>query len=141
MYIEHCVESDYLSLDNTIEGEAVKAVVLSFLGDVDKNTGLITSIDSGCSGCGISKKILVVERFRGSTVGTYILYSLCKKGLGPRAILSIEPDPVVVAGAALCGIPMIYELPSNFVQSINTGDKVKIEQRGKQVCIVVKKEY
>lgn len=136
MSSESCIEMD-LDICEAIEGEAIKVFELSFLGDVDKSNGVIISSDSGCLGCNIGGKILIVERFRGSTVGTYVLYSLCKKGVGPKAIICVDPDPVVVAGAALCGIPMVYGLPKQFIQRISTGDKVRIERRGGIVCIKV----
>ncbi|MEM1541979.1 MAG: DUF126 domain-containing protein [Ignisphaera sp.] len=142
MFSRYCMklENDIM---NTIEGEVVKVSVISFLGDIDREKGTIISKDSGCFGCSIKNKILVVERFRGSTVGTYVLYSLCRKGLAPKAIISIEPDPVVVAGAALCGIPLIYGISENFLSSISTDDKIRIEmdKGANEVCIVVEKDF
>lgn len=136
MFNEYCLDID---IQEPVEGEVVKVSEISFLGDVDKNSGVILSADSGCRGCSISGKVLVVERFRGSTVGTYILYSLCKKRLAPKAILCLEPDPVVVAGAVLCRIPMIYNLPKHLIQAMETGDRVKIERRGEKTCLVIEK--
>lgn len=136
MYNEYCLDAD---VQDCIEGEAVKVLEISFLGDVDKNSGVISSADSGCRGCSISEKVLVVERFRGSTVGTYVLYSLCKKGLAPKAILCLEPDPVIVAGAVLCRIPVIYGLPKHIIQAIGTGDRIRIESRGEVVCLVIER--
>lgn len=136
----YCLEvADEIGMD--IEGEAVKVYELSFLGDIDRTTGVIRSKDSGCYGCSLSGKILIVERFRGSTVGTYVLYSLCKRGLAPKAIICAEPDPVIVAGAALCGIPMIYGLPQKFIQMVVTGDRVRIEKTsGGMVCVSIEKD-
>ncbi|MEM4512951.1 MAG: DUF126 domain-containing protein [Ignisphaera sp.] len=140
MSAEYCLNID-VDIEKTVEGNAVKVSVLSFLGDVNKETGTIESNESGCPGCSITNKILVIERFRGSTVGTYVLYSLCKKGLGPKAILCFEPDPVVVAGAAICEIPMIYGLPMDVLQSITTGDKIIISMKGDKLCILIKKVF
>ncbi|MEM1644351.1 MAG: DUF126 domain-containing protein [Ignisphaera sp.] len=138
MYTEYCLDID-VSIERVIEGVVVKVSALSFLGDVDKETGTIVSYDSGCFGCSIVNKILVVEKFRGSTVGTYILYSLCRKGLSPKAILCSEPDPVVVAGAAICEIPMVYAIPLDILQLISTGDRITISMKGDKLCISLKK--
>lgn len=139
MSAEYCLNID-VDIEGVIEGDAVKVSVLSFLGDVNKETGTIVSNESGCLGCSIANKILVIEKFRGSTVGTYVLYSLCKRGLGPKAILCFEPDPVVVAGAAICEIPMIYGVPMNVLRSISTGDKIMISMKGEKLCILLKKD-
>lgn len=139
MSAEYCLNID-VDIEGVIEGDAVKVSVLSFLGDVNKETGTIVSNESGCLGCSIANKILVIEKFRGSTVGTYVLYSLCKRGLGPKAILCFEPDPVVVAGAAICEIPMIYGVPMNVLRSISTDDKIMISMKGEKLCILLKKD-
>jgi len=82
-----------------------------------------------------------VERFRGSTVGTYVMYSLCRRELTPKAILCSELDPVVVAGAALCGIPIIYGIPDKVLKQMESGDKVRIVPKGGKVCIVLEKVH
>lgn len=140
MFNEYCVEHGN-SIPDVIEGEAVKVLVISFLGDIDKDRGIIISSDSKCLGCSIVNKILVIERFRGSTVGTYILYSLCKKGLAPKAIVCLDPDPVVIAGATLCGIPMIYGIPKHILQQISTGDRIKVYLKGGKVCLSIEKVF
>lgn len=140
MLNEYCLDMD-IDIQEPVEGEIVKVLEISFLGDIDKDSGVILSADSGCRGCNISGKVLVVERFRGSTVGTYVLYSLCKKGLAPKAILCLEPDPVVVAGAVLCRMPMIYNLPKYLVQIMETGNRVRIERRGGTICLIMEKEF
>lgn len=136
---EYCVDQE--DVVEVVEGEVVKVSTLSFLGDVDKDRGVVVSVDSGCVGCSIAGKILVVERFRGSTVGTYVMYSLCRRGLTPKAILCSEPDPVVVAGAALCGIPIIYGIPDKVLKQMESGDKVRIVPKGGKVCIVLEKVH
>lgn len=141
MSSEYCLTID-IDLDNVVEGEVTKVSVLSFLGDIDKEKGIVISRDSGCYGCDVKDRVLVVEKFRGSTVGTYVLYSLCRRGVAPKAILCSEPDPVVIAGAILCKIPIIYGLPINFLSSISTGDRIRIEVRnGKKICVFVEKVH
>jgi predicted aconitase with swiveling domain len=139
VFNEYCVDQE--DVVEVVEGEVVKVSTLSFLGDVDKDRGVVVSVDSGCVGCSIAGKILVVERFRGSTVGTYVMYSLCRRGLAPKAILCSELDPVVVAGAALCGIPIIYGIPDKVLKQMESGDKVRIVPKGVKVCIVLEKVH
>ncbi len=120
-----------------VEGKVIKINTLSFLGDIDKDTGLIISEESGAKGSSIKDYILVVKRFRGSTVGTYIIYSLCKKGIIPKAIIMGRPDPVVLAGAILCRIPVVYNVSDKVIEYIESGSYIKIisTSNGILICI------
>lgn len=115
----------------------LKLEVLSFLGDIDSKTGTVVSEDTGAVNNRIKDRILVVKKFRGSTVGVYVLYSLCRRGLAPRAIVSREPDPVVVAGIVLCNIVGVFRVPENIVELIRNGDRIRIEpfENGAKICI------
>jgi hypothetical protein len=100
--------------EGIVVGNVIKVPEISFLGDVDRNTGIIISNDMpSYRGVSIANKILVVKRFRGSTVGTYILYALCKHGLAPKAILMSRPDPVVIGGIILCDIYGASNIPEH----------------------------
>jgi len=90
--------------DRVVEGSPlVVEKPISFLGDVDPEKGVIKSI-----GAELRERILVVKGFRGSTVGSYILYAMSKRGVAPRAIVFRELDPVVVAGCVASSIPMAW---------------------------------
>ncbi len=52
-----------------------------------------------------------------------MLYSLVKRGLGPKAIVNQVADPVIVVGAIIADIPMIDKID---IQQIKTGDKVEV---------------
>ncbi|MEL9940793.1 MAG: DUF126 domain-containing protein [Ignisphaera sp.] len=99
-------------------GKTIKLDTLSFLGDVDRESGKIIAQDLKAKGKSLASTILVVKRFRGSTVGVYVLYSLCKKGLAPKAILMVDPDPVVVTGMILCNIIGVAKLPEDVYNTI-----------------------
>ncbi len=141
MYDEYCIDVPNTKIiGGSAEGEALKLKVLSFLGDVDSKTGTIISEDTGAIGHHIKDRILVIEKFRGSTVGVYVLYSLCRKRLAPKAIISNELDPVVIAGIVLCNIVGVFRVPENIMKLINNGDVVKIRplENGARVCIAGK---
>jgi len=138
MSCERCINVvDAKIIGKEIEGKVIKINVLSFLGDIDKDTGLIVSEESGAKGSFIKDHILAVKRFRGSTVGTYIIYSLYKKGIAPKAIIMGRPDPVVLAGAVLCKIPIVYNIPDEILEHIETGSYIKITStsNGVSICI------
>ncbi|MEM2412203.1 MAG: DUF126 domain-containing protein, partial [Candidatus Bathyarchaeia archaeon] len=54
----------------------------------------------------------------------YVLYSLAKNGLAPKAIINRRADPVVVVGAVIASIPMIDQVDLN---QIRTGDLIEAD--------------
>jgi predicted aconitase with swiveling domain len=97
---------------------------LSFLGGVDPSNGKITEKSHDlCEKC-IKNKILCFPHGHGSTVGSYVLYSLAKKKLAPKAIVNQTADPVVVVGAIIADIPMIDQID---IKQIKTGDIVEVD--------------
>ena len=109
-----------------VSGEALVAdVPLSFLGDVDYTTGTIKSPESKIRGCSLTGKVLVVEKTRGSTVGSYVIYALKRHGRAPAAIVLGIPDPVVIAGCVMADVPLAMA-SSEFFNFVETGDIVEI---------------
>lgn len=97
---------------------------ISFLGGVDPNSGLIIERNHDLKGESVKGRILCFPSGHGSTVGSYVLYSLAKKGLGPKAIVNQTADPVVVVGAIIAEIPMIDQVD---IGEIETGDEVEVD--------------
>lgn len=108
---------------------------LSFLGGVNPDTGRIDDRDHDLYGRCIKDKILCFPHGHGSTVGSYVLYSLTKKNLAPKAIINQEADPVVVVGAIIAQIPMIAQIDIN---RIRTGDVLVID--GKRGVVEILQE-
>lgn len=97
---------------------------LSFLGDVDSDSGTIVKEEHDLYGKNVKGKILCFPYGHGSTVGSYVLYSLARGGVEPKAIVNQIADPVVVVGAVIAEIPMIDEID---VKQIKTGDEVEVD--------------
>ncbi|MEA2090131.1 MAG: DUF126 domain-containing protein [Thermoproteota archaeon] len=97
---------------------------LSFLGDVNPNLGTIIKKKHDLYGKEIKGQVLCFPYGHGSTVGSYVLYSLARKGVEPKAIVNQKADPVVVVGAIIAEIPMIDQID---VQQIKTGDEVEVD--------------
>jgi len=118
---ERVVEVKVRRVSGYARGEVVKVWRLSFLGDVDPETGRLRE-----SGKSIDGKILVVHSFRGSTVGTYVIYALASRKRAPNAIVSVNPDPVVIAGCILGGIPFAYGLPEEIYELLEDCDVLEL---------------
>jgi len=97
---------------------------LSFLGGVDPETGKVIEKNHDLNGKILANTILCFPHGHGSTVGSYVLYSLVKRGVGPKAIVNETADPVVVVGAVIAGIPMVDKID---VSRIRTGDLVEVD--------------
>lgn len=113
----------------------VSSKPISFLGGVDPADGKIIEKNHDLYGECIKDKILCFPHGHGSTVGSYVLYSLAKRNSAPKAILNQTADPVVVVGAIIANIPMITQVD---IGQINTGDLVEVD--GSSGCVRVSKK-
>ncbi|MCJ7431473.1 DUF126 domain-containing protein [Candidatus Bathyarchaeota archaeon] len=113
----------------------VSSKPISFLGGVDPADGKIIEKNHDLYGECIKDKILCFPHGHGSTVGSYVLYSLAKRNSAPKAILNQTADPVVVVGAIIANIPMVTQVD---IDQINTGDLVEVD--GSSGCVRVSKK-
>jgi len=97
---------------------------LSFLGGVDYNSGVIIEKGHDLKGESVKGRVLCFPYGHGSTVGSYVLYSLVKKGVSPIAIVNQVADSVVVVGAIIAEIPMVDQID---IRQIKTGDEVEVD--------------
>jgi len=123
-------------VSGNVEGLALVSMKpISFLAGVDPNSGIIIEKSHDLQGKNIAKKILCFPNGHGSTVGSYVLYSLVKKGMGPKAIINQSADPVIVVGAIIADIPMIDQID---IKQIETGDEVEVD--GEKGIVKVRKK-
>lgn len=110
---------------------------ISFLGGVDPADGKIIEKNHDLCGECIKDKVLCFPYGHGSTVGSYVLYSLAKKHLSPKAMINQTADPVVVVGAIIANIPMIDKID---IKQIRTGDTVEVDAYNGVVRVLKRKE-
>ncbi|NWF87315.1 DUF126 domain-containing protein [Candidatus Bathyarchaeota archaeon] len=110
---------------------------ISFLGEVDLSDGKIIEKNHDLCGKYVKSKVLCFPHGHGSTVGSYVLYSLAKKNLAPKAIVNQIADPVVVVGAIIANIPMIDQID---IKQIRTGDLLEVDANNGLVKILKRKE-
>jgi hypothetical protein len=115
----------------------VSAKPISFLGGVDPADGRIVDENHDLYGERIKDRVLCFTHGHGSTVGSYVLYSLAKKGLAPKAIVNQTADPVVVVGAIIANIPMVDQID---IKKIYTGDTLEVDACKGMVRILKHKE-
>jgi len=113
------------------EGEAlVSQQPIGFFGGVDAETGLIVESGHELEGESISGRILVFPTGKGSTVGSYTLYRLARKGLAPAGIINAQSEAIVAVGAIIADIPMVDCID---ISRLETGDTVSIEDNTVEV--------
>lgn len=106
------------------EGEAIVTLEpISFYGGVDPDSGIIIEKGHELSGICISGKVLIFPYGKGSTVGSYIIYRLKKKGKAPLAMINRVCEPIVAVGAIISEIPTVDQIDISLLKS---GDWVKI---------------
>lgn len=90
---------------------------ISFLGDVDKETGRITNPNHPLGGRLIANKVLVFPRSIGSSVGSYVIIALRKNLKAPKAIIVVTADFVLASGCGIANIPLA-EVAAEHYQAI-----------------------
>ena len=110
---------------------------ISFLGGVNPADGKIVERNHDLCGECIKDKVLCFPHGHGSTVGSYVLYSLAKNGLAPKAIVNQTADPVVVVGAIIADVPMVDQID---ISQIKNGDTVEVDGTKGSVKILKRRE-
>ena len=110
---------------------------ISFLGTVDQETGKVVDPKHQLFGKEVAGKVLIFPGGKGSTVGSYVIYQLKKRGVAPAAMINLRSEPIVAVGAIISGIPLVDGVPAEildledgtFVAVDADGEMVRIEER------------
>ena len=97
-----------------VTGEAI-----SFLGNVNPETGMVVDPAHELFGRSLAGKVLIFPGGKGSTVGSYVIYQLKKRGNAPLAMINLRSEPIVAVGAIISGIPLVDRVPDEVLQLEN----------------------
>jgi predicted aconitase with swiveling domain len=101
---------------------------VSFLGDVAITTGEIVADESRARGKRLGGTVLVFPGSMGSAGAWRFLYQRFKHGTHPVALVACTlPDPSVVQGAILSGIPVVCEPGEDVLATIADGDLLQVD--------------
>ena len=112
----------------------VSRQAISFLGNVNPGTGVVVDPAHELFGQSIAGKVLVFPGGKGSTVGSYVIYQLKKRGLAPAAMINLRSEPIVAVGAIISGIPLVDRVPEWILQ-IGSGTLVEVDADGGRVRV------
>ncbi len=96
----------------------------SFVGGAEPVGGALLDGSGGATGERIAGRVFAFPHGKGSTVGSYVLYGLAKRGSGPAAIVNAKAEAIVAVGAILGGIPMVDRVD---VAGLRSGDRVTVD--------------
>ena len=117
----HRVASGKASGPALVTGQAI-----SFLGNVNPETGVVVDPAHELFGESIAGKVLIFPGGKGSTVGSYVIYQLKKRGLAPAAMINLVSEPIVAVGAVISGIPLVDRVPEEVLR-IKSGTIVDVD--------------
>ncbi len=104
---------------------------ISFLGDVDIRTGTVVGDLPSVRGQSLAGKVLVFPASIGSAGAWRFLYQLYQHGTHPVALVCREvPDPSVVQGAILAGIPIVCAPEEDVLSMIEPGARLEVDGSG-----------
>ena len=99
---------------------------ISFLGNINPETGVVVDPGHELFGRCIAGKVLVFPGGKGSTVGSYVIYQLKKRNLAPAAMINLRSEPIVAVGAIISGIPLVDRVPAD-IFSLKEGARVTVD--------------
>jgi len=79
--------------------------------------------------------VLIFPGGKGSTVGSYVIYQLKKRGMAPKAMINLRAEAIVAVGAIISGIPLVDGVTEE-VLGIAEGTQVKVDADGEVVEVL-----
>jgi len=123
-----------------VEGEALVCPGTFPLSGVtfDLSNGKIAWPGHPLDGQSVKDKILVLSKIEAFAGGDWALLALCTfYGTGPRAILCSELPPMLAAGAILAKLVTITDLPAVLLNSLRSGDYLRIDTQAADISVGV----
>jgi hypothetical protein len=111
----------------SVQGKAlVTDVPITYLGYVNRDTGVIEEKGHPLDGIPIQDTILIYPKGSGSTVAPFVLMGLIYTEKGPKAIVNCDVCPLTLPAASLLNVPYAHGFDSNPTLEINNGDEVSM---------------
>ena len=102
----------------------VTDVPITYLGYVNRDSGVIEDPGHPLDGVAIEDTILIYPKGSGSTVAPYVLMGLIYTGKGPKGIVNRDVCPLSMPAASLLGVPYATKFDEDPCLEINSGDEI-----------------
>ena len=124
--------------DWEVEGIAmVTDVPITYLGYVNRDSGVIEEVGHPLDGQAIEDKILIYPKGSGSTVAPYVLMGLIYTGKGPKAIVNRDVCSLTLPASSHLDMPYSHGFDEDPCQAVNHGDKIRVSKVGDKVTLQV----
>ena len=112
----------------SVKGKAlVTDVPITYLGYVNRDTGVIEEPGHPLDGQSIEDTVLIYPKGSGSTVAPFVLMGLIYTGKGPKAIINNDVCPLTLPACSLLNLPYAYGMSDDLCIEINTGDEIEMK--------------
>ena len=109
------------------EGEAIVSEEgFSARYDYDRYRGVISRESHMLYGQSIVGKIAVFKTSKGGVATSWMMLDMVERGTCPAGFIFGRTNPVMVQGAVLANVALMHDLDLDPVQTIRTGDYVKM---------------
>lgn len=110
------------------EGEAlVTRQTISTWGGVDARNGIITERRHELRGQSFAEKVLVFPAAKGSSGWSTVAQIIRLAGKAPKALIIREINSLTGIGAVVMRVPTVTDLDQDPIETIATGDWVKVD--------------
>ena len=124
--------------DFCVEGKAmVTDVPITYLGYVNRDTGVIVESGHPLDGRAIADTILIYPKGSGSTVAPYVLMGLLYQKKGPLAIVNRDVCPLTLPACSLLNVPYGHGFEDDPCMAVNDGDLIRLKRVSGLVSIEV----
>ena len=122
----------------SVRGKAmVTDVPITYLGYVNRDTGVVEEFGHPLDGRAIEDSILIYPKGSGSTVAPYVLMGLLYTGKGPKAIVNSDVCPLTLPACSLLNLPYGHAFDGDPCMAINDGDFIEMISEDGVVTITV----
>ena len=115
----------------------VTDVPITYLGYVNRDTGVIEETGHPLDGRAVENSILIYPKGSGSTVAPFVLMGLLYTGKGPKAIVNRDVCPLTLPACSLLGLPYGHGFDQDPCMVINDGDLVELKSENGVVSLTV----
>ena len=124
--------------DFVVTGPAmVSDVPITYLGYVNRDTGVIEETGHPLDGQAIEDTILIYPKGSGSTVAPYVLMGLLYTDKGPKGIVNRDVCALTLPACSLLNLPYGHGFDEDPCLAINNGDLVELRRSGSTVTLTV----
>lgn len=111
------------SAEGAVAGSAAPVSVAR----IDPADGVLHEAGHALDGQSLAGRVLVCPTGKGSSSGSYILLNLARRGLAPAAIVAVQADAVLVAGAVLADIPLVSGIARETLPALLEAPRLRVD--------------